>query len=287
MELHPPAKGYEIKQAKTPITIVIRPLDSLRPHEEIVREELELLSSSIQSDKVLRHPIIADTETGIVLDGTHRLLALKQLGCRTAPVALVDYQSPTITIERWYRIIDSSTISDVAASVKDLGLVMREAEPEVASRMLNEKSVIAVLQDNENAVTFNTATPIRDTLEMVRTGFRLESVLREEGHRVSYTDSRPESLSKDTLTLSMIKLSKPEVISTAMSGRLYPPKSTRHLIPSRPLGTRVPIDWLAKEDAETAQSRLMEHLGRLKLTRLAEGSTVGSRRYSEEVFLFG
>src|SRR5438445_725135 len=113
-----------------------------------------------------------------------------------------------------------------------------------------------------------------------------DKFLREKGFTVSYVEEKPEIITETSLVLSTVKLEKDEVVTIASSGRLYPPKSTRHLIPSRPLGTRVPIEWLTLDKPEIAQAKLMDHLSRMKLRRIEEGSIVGSRKYEAEVFLF-
>ncbi len=86
--------------------------------------------------------------------------------------------------------------------------------------------------------------------------------------------------------MSTIKIEKKEVVETVKQGKLFPPKSTRHLVPSRPLGGGVPIDWLQSSDVSEAQSRYQKYIQSRKVKRLPEGSRVGSRRYLEEVFLF-
>ena len=102
MEAHS-SQGYSIGGGRIPILITLRKTSDLKPHEEIVSEDLKRLVSALKENPVLRHPIIADQITGIVLDGTHRLAAVKQLKCNFIPSALVDYNDPQITIERWFR----------------------------------------------------------------------------------------------------------------------------------------------------------------------------------------
>lgn len=285
MELHPETSGFQIKNGKIPIVITVKRLESLKPHEEINEDELLSLSRSISQDKVLRHPLLADVSTGVVLDGNHRLVALKQMNCRLAPVALVDYKNPEIKIERWYRIIRSAELADLWHGLQSLGLSMTYEEPATAKELLDQRRVAAVIEDRDRSIVIN--SPSQDnTLNAFQTSLRVETLLREKGLHVSYVDKRPEIIPQGTLVLSTIKLEKEEVVAVASSDQLYPPKSTRHLIPSRPLGTRVPIEWLALDEPKTAQAKLMDHLGRMKLTRIKEGSIVGSRKYEEEVFLF-
>lgn len=284
MELHPETSGFQIKNAKIPITIAMKRLEFLKPHEEIIEGELLSLSRSITHDKVLRHPLVADSRTGVVLDGNHRLVALKEMKCRLAPVALVDYKNPEIMIERWYRVIRSAMLDDLQTRLQSFGLIMRYENPATAAELLNRRRVAAVIEDQARSFVFSSQS--QDPLDCFRTSFNVETLLRQTGLSVSYLDKRPEIIPEDTLILSTVKLKKEEVVAVASSGRLYPPKSTRHLIPSRPLGTRVPIEWLAIDKPEVAQAKLMDHLGKMKLRRTEKGSIVGSRKYEEEVFVF-
>jgi len=110
---------------------------------------------------------------------------------------------------------------------------------------------------------------------------------RKRGMNIAYqdnTDTKPGDT--ESLIMSTIKIQKKEVEETVQKRELFPPKSTRHLVPSRPLGAGVPIDWLQGSDFLEAQSRYQEYIQSRKVKRLPEGSRVGSRRYIEEVFLF-
>ena len=73
-------------------------LIALREHEEIRPEYLEQLKDEILSDGILKMPIAVDKMTYIILDGHHRLHALKRIGCKRIPVILFDYQSPEIEV---------------------------------------------------------------------------------------------------------------------------------------------------------------------------------------------
>lgn len=73
-------------------------LEALKEHEEIRPEYLEELKNEILSDGILKMPIAVDKTTYIILDGHHRLHALKKIGCKRIPVILFDYQSPEIEV---------------------------------------------------------------------------------------------------------------------------------------------------------------------------------------------
>ena len=73
-------------------------LAALKEHEEIRPDYLEQLKDEILSDGILKMPIAVDKTTYIILDGHHRLHALKKIGCKRIPVILFDYQSPEIEV---------------------------------------------------------------------------------------------------------------------------------------------------------------------------------------------
>ena len=83
------------------VGIVFIRLEELREHEEIRPDYLEELKNEILSDGMLKMPIAVDRSTYIILDGHHRLHALKKIGCKKIPVILVDYQSPEIEVIPW------------------------------------------------------------------------------------------------------------------------------------------------------------------------------------------
>jgi hypothetical protein len=76
-------------------------LEALKEHEEIRPDYLEQLKNEILSDGILKMPIAVDKKTYIILDGHHRLHALKKIGCKKIPVILFDYQSPEIEVIPW------------------------------------------------------------------------------------------------------------------------------------------------------------------------------------------
>jgi hypothetical protein len=73
-------------------------LGELKEHEQIRPEYLEELKNEILSDGILKMPIAVDKETYIILDGHHRLHALRRIGCKRIPCLLFDYQSPEIEV---------------------------------------------------------------------------------------------------------------------------------------------------------------------------------------------
>jgi L-serine kinase (ADP) len=278
----PSDNGFEIKDSLIPILISLRPIESLRPHEETVGQELGLIINDLEHENVLRHPLIADRSSGVVLDGTHRLAALKALKCRWVPCALVKYEDPKILVDRWYRVI---TGSNVQAFVNRLELETSSVNTDAdGEKCLQKRQCYASIDGGGICQVF----PCRDMtpLELTRAAFKLEQAAKDQGLKVKYADKKGASSANRRFVLSSVKLEKREIVESALAGAVFPPKTTRHVIPSRPLGTSTPIDLLRTEQEVEAQSRFIQDLKSKRVNRLPEGSKVGSRRYVEEVFVF-
>lgn len=71
----------------------------LRGHERLDPRRLVNLKDEIESDGILKKPVAVDMNTNVVLDGHHRIGALRLLGCSRIPVLYVDYQSPKIGVK--------------------------------------------------------------------------------------------------------------------------------------------------------------------------------------------
>lgn len=50
---------------------------------------------------MLRCPVLVDRNSFVILDGHHRVLALKRLGCGVIPSYLVDYRDPGVEVTVW------------------------------------------------------------------------------------------------------------------------------------------------------------------------------------------
>jgi hypothetical protein len=107
MILSGPAEEYvdedSLKEALRGLSsrIAILPISVLRPHERVDPDLVKELAEDIKECGFLRKPIVVDHETLIIIDGHHRVEALKRLGCKRAPCLLVDYRSPKIMVLSW------------------------------------------------------------------------------------------------------------------------------------------------------------------------------------------
>jgi L-serine kinase (ADP) len=76
-------------------------LSRLHGHEEVVASDLEHLVASLRASRIVREPILVASGSLVILNGHHRVAALKRLGAHTAPAWIVDYEDAKITLDRW------------------------------------------------------------------------------------------------------------------------------------------------------------------------------------------
>ena len=285
MENQSSDNGFEIRNGRIPILLALKPIKELKPHEEIVESDLRGIIKALERDPVLRHPIIADSTTGAVLDGTHRLAALSRLDCLTIPAALIDYQNPLVQVDRWFRTIIGQDVQKFVNGLRHRTPIV--LTPSEAEDGLRSRSSYASLRDETHC--FSLMTDIPDPHELCRAAFRLEKEARKKNLMINYTDNgdiQNLPVPGRSFLMSTIRLEKSEVVKSGMENAPFPPKSTRHLIPSRPLGINFSLEWLKDANIAKAEIQFEKHLSSKKVKILPEGSLVGSRRYMEQVFLF-
>ena len=77
------------------------PLAWLKAHEQYVEQRVAELVHHFQHRGAIDYAIVADERTGTVIDGHHRLEALRRLGAQMAPAYLIDYMHPGISVHTW------------------------------------------------------------------------------------------------------------------------------------------------------------------------------------------
>jgi hypothetical protein len=103
----------------------------LKEHEEVDLNVLQKTQEAIRALGVVKRPIIADSRTLVVLDGVHRLNALKQLRCTRVPVYLIDYQSEEVLV---FSSHDGMSLSK--KDVIDAALSGRKYPPKTTNHMI-------------------------------------------------------------------------------------------------------------------------------------------------------
>lgn len=74
------------------------PIRDLKTHEEAQPDRVRRVVKQMRSTGVVKKAIIVDSASMVVLDGVHRLGALRMLGAVRAPAWLIDYSDEGVVV---------------------------------------------------------------------------------------------------------------------------------------------------------------------------------------------
>jgi len=84
----------------------------LHGHERVRPALLQELTDQIRKDGYLRRPILVADVDFVILDGHHRVEAVRALGARRIPAYLVDYFSDIVQLGTWPDAVVSVVTKD-------------------------------------------------------------------------------------------------------------------------------------------------------------------------------
>lgn len=287
---------YTIQSETLRLELEVLPVASLFAHERLLTPIADRLSLEFRSTPFLENPVIVD-QNHIVLDGNHRVHVFKRLQFKHIPVCRIDYMHREARLRYWFRLL---------ANVKSIDLLKRISE-EFKGRFeyVRDKAALErIMAENftccgvQHGEVFGVLLFDREAAEDAVSAYdlleNLQARLVEEGIAVEYIPCQYahkgefcECLTGEHVILWTPQITKEMVLEAAKQERLFAPKTTRHLIPARPLQINVPTVWL-KEDVplHVINERFMEHLRAKELRRLAPGQVINGRYYEEELFVF-
>lgn len=269
------------------IELGLAAIEALHPHEATIPHEVLRLKEAISDDGLLKDPLIVDASTNVVLDGMHRLAALKALGVDRAVVCMVDYFAEGLEVKRWVRWVAGAQQALVEGALKSLGLEPVSSPDEALLQVDGGRAALALLTRAKGYVTNQPREPVEDAYQLVAAYDRL---LQAHGLVPSYLSER-EGLralqSRGGLLLYPLSLRREEVLDLALAGRLLPPKCTRHIIPVRPLRLDYPLDHLyASTTSYQLAEEALRELARRPYRLTKPGAKYGGRVYEERLIIF-
>ncbi|MBW2029658.1 MAG: hypothetical protein JRH06_01245 [Deltaproteobacteria bacterium] len=291
-----PGQGFVIESKGFELELGIAGVESLFFHERVVHGLLEDLMAELSKCGILKNPVIID-RNNIVLDGNHRAFAFKKLGLRFIPTCKVDYFHRDIRLRYWFRLLRGvDSLIMVRARIEEAGGTLWEvANIETLEDKMKENpyswgiqkghSFACVLFDGDRV---SDAVSAYDTLEGIQgklkqRGVELEYIpcsrVHEEGFSVSLRD--------DELVILTPLITKEMVVEAVKAGKTFAPKSTRHLIPVRPVNVNTPIGWFEEDiSLEEMKGRFKALLESKGLLRLEPGHEFQGRVYDEALLVF-
>lgn len=277
---------YTINHPSITLELAIAEISTLHIHEEIIPSFMEALKKNISEDGIFIHPIIVDKETRVVLDGMHRVAASKALDFHHIPVCFVDYYNPHILLRCWYRTFRDLEAEEIEETLRRLDIKYEYMDLDSAQRMVKDRKKEIAILTKARAYAVDDHSDAEAIYAKVK---RMEKIF-SRNHIMGFASEREakEKVLRGELSacIATPALSKDEVTVVAKAGRVYPQKTTRHVIPARPMGVRVPNDWLITGLSEgVLNERLRVHLSSKTLRPMPPG-TVLDRLYEEPLYVF-
>lgn len=221
----------------------------LVPHEEIVEGRLKDLIETIVREDAVDMPLVAapipSTDKFLIVDGHHRWAALIELKCRYAPCVLIDYFNERVVLKTWYPAIDGS-IDLLLHRLSTYGLNYRKlscTEDLIREDVLANVAFIARGFGDECVI-------IGRGVEEQKIVSKLISEMNVQGAFNLFYYGELEDAIKDLVSGEIRyvflrkTVSKAEVMEAVKRGEVYPPKTTRHILPFIPAKTYVKLNRL-------------------------------------------
>jgi hypothetical protein len=261
-------------------------IDELIPHEEIIPSLLDSVVSELRATGMLIHPVVVSSQHHVILDGNHRVEALRRIGAKRVLAYQVDYYSEEVAVKRWFRSVsgnvDVEELIRRVAGTLNVEVLRTGREESIESLKSDVRAIASILDQNGSAFLLRSGSPVPT--------YRAYAMMAEIDRALA-----PFELSYETEDMALARLErkerrivvasrpirKEEVIESALKGMRFPPKSSRHVVRGRVLFAMVPLEVLQSGDEIAAESYL-RHLGGLRVMSLPPGSTI-DRIYEEEV----
>jgi len=140
-------RNFSTAKSERTINIELVELDKLKPHEGVDSAHLRELREEIKSDGILKFAIAVNKDKNIILDGHHRVAALKELGCAKTPVVFVDYGSSGIEVQSRRKGIQLTK-----EKIMKAGLGSKKFPPQTSRHMIRIGDVVKHISAIEKRV---------------------------------------------------------------------------------------------------------------------------------------
>jgi hypothetical protein len=264
----------------------VEPIEEVLPHEQVMADVLRAMQDSLKRSRAQLDPVIVDDRTGVALDGMHRVEALKEMGATKILVCRVDYSNAAIKLGRWLRAYEGSS-NPLLEDLKVRLDLTRVSRAEAMSEVEGRRTPAALFAAGMSFKSLMPFVSVRESLELVKVFD--ETALRSGIRPRIVAEGDAEGLIQaGAFVFFPPSPSKADVVESGLSHNLFPPKSTRHLIPARPVGVSFPLKWLLERDlsVEEANRRLASLVADSRILNMRPGSEYMGRIYEEPLYRY-
>ncbi len=274
--------SFQIPNTDLALDITVLPNERLQLHEHVVGDHVDRLVDAIERDGELRDPIIVDRETGVILDGMHRFTVLERLGYEAIPVCTIPYRDELVTVESWIKVYDPPALGSIRQIANQLDIALEVAPGHVCDSP-DERRPLLVTGDEQYYLDLDNGD--LDAYLPVMNRFFSEILATGAEPRL-VPDTEIETIDTDrSVAIVQPRVNKDIVVEAALTGTLFPPNTSRHVIPTRPVGIDVPLDTLTGS-IEEADRQLSSRLSELTVRFVDRGATYNGRAYEEDLVVF-
>ena len=286
---------YCIETTSITLQLEIMPVSCLLPHEEIIPPLAQHLMVEFKGRVNLKNPIIID-ENHIVLDGNHRAYAFQKLKFKHIPVCKIDYFCQTVELRYWFRVLENcGDMSLIEPIIREIGGQLAKVPNPAALKeeIDNNELSCGIQMGNICASVRFDETVAKDAVSVYLLLKKMQTKLAKQS-RVRFVPCQQvcecrwqDEFKPEDLIIWTPKISKETVVNAAKEKKRFAPKTTRHLIPARPLNVNIPVGWFRENlTLEEINARFLDLLEGKGVKRFGPGQVIDGRYYGEELFVF-
>jgi len=215
----------------------------------------------------------------------HRRAALEALGAKYCLCAEYDYLSSSIILERWLRYFIAPNDEFLAELISSLRLRECKNFEEAVKEVDRGDSRIALLSAGRSLVSDRNW----NVLQVYDAVGKIDLLCKKYRIELEFT---PESFKFELFTSESVyllypeKLAKENVLEIARESKVFPCKTTRHIVPIRPMGLYFPLDLLRESSKEKCSKELERIVNSSKIELEDREIWYEGRRYSEPLAIF-
>lgn len=210
---------HSFKYNNNKIELSVVDISELIPHEEVDDKKIDIIFKRIKENQCIKHTIscIRYADKFIVLDGHHRLMSLKLLGYKKAPIQIVNKES--VILDYWYHVINDPQWNSTFINHEAMG---NQLVAEYGLKKFDDLMKVNCLESND---IFNAIQEIYQSYRMLKFSRQLEKPCDKPW--VKYSG----------LTLDVM-------IENALKSNRLPPGLSRFRIPYKVLNLEIPLCFL-------------------------------------------
>ncbi|MFQ6617221.1 MAG: hypothetical protein ACE5QV_00925 [Fidelibacterota bacterium] len=217
----------------------------------IIRPLNENIYSRTENGGELINPFISENGIEfILLDGTNRISALRELGCRDALVQIIDFYDEKLIISKWSHTLEKFEKDRLLHQLfKIKGVEIKENENSKASRTCEGNTALCriTFRDESQCIILSESELLARTSALKSiTGLYINNPWMD---RVSYTNLNYLKINYPSFSalLSFQGFEKNEILFMARNGIKIPGGVTRVVLPKRALLFNISLKFLMEE----------------------------------------